>query len=557
MKWRLVAVAATALFPTIVSLGYNEFSVRQTYIADVYTSALRSSRETQFEVEQIIDEVAAVLYATATIDAVANHAGQDCVNVLKRLVAANAAIASMSMLGLDGRVLCSSQADTYAINFANQSQLKLAVATSGRAVGELVMDAETKQFELPIAVPVRNVEGQLVGVLSGDMPIPWLGERIRERGIATGAALTIADREGYIIARNPFPERFVGTRIPANFLHLINSNTPGTMSIKSQDGTQRILGYYPAGAGTLGLYVSAGPSEEEALAVINRVTASGLMAIVSGLVFGAAAAWFIGNRFIYRPVRQIVKTVAAWRAGAIDARMELTTQHGDLGAIGQALDEFIGELAYARAVSERAEARRDLLMSELGHRVKNTLAIAVSIANQMFRNSPEDRAAFSQRLAALAGAYDLLLADDWTSADINQVVEKTLAPHLGAPDQLDIGGPTLRLPSQIVLSLSLVLHELATNAVKYGSLSTPAGRLIVRWDVLPETDCVVVVTWQEAGGPPVEAPDRQGFGSKLLLRAFQPQSNSRIDLDYAPDGLKARIEFELPEETVEGIEAIA
>jgi two-component sensor histidine kinase len=190
-------------------------------------------------------------------------------------------------------------------------------------------------------------------------------------------------------------------------------------------------------------------------------------------------------------------------------------------------------------------------MHELGHRVKNTLSISISIANQMFRNSPDERHAFSQRLTALAGAYDLLLADDWTSADICDVVEKTLAPHITSPDQLDVSGPALKLPSQLVLALSLVLHELATNAVKYGALSTATGLLTVGWEPVPEDPNMVVMTWVELGGPPVTPPTRQGFGSKLLVRAFQSQFRSRIDFDYAVEGLKCRIEFHVPAATDE------
>jgi two-component sensor histidine kinase len=547
MKWRLFAVAATAILPTLISLGYNEFSVRQTYVADVYTEALRSSRQSQFEIEQIIDEVAALLTATSTSMNVANHTAS-CPDVLKRLVAGTHATASVTMVGLDGRSLCTSAATPDVADYANSSAFKLAVATGSRAVGELHMDGSTRQYELPIAVPVHETDGQMVGVLVGEMLIPWLGERIRQRGVARGAALTIADRNGYIIARNPYPDRFVGTKIPDKFMYLVHADHAGTLAVMSQDGTPRIMGYQPPAAGTLGLYVSAGVSEEEAFSLVNRITASGVTAIIAGLGFGLLAAWFIGSRFIYRPIQRIVATVTAWRAGAIDARTGLTTRDGDIGAIGHALDEFIAELARARAASQRADAHRNLLMHELGHRVKNTLTISISIANQMFRNSPDERQQFSQRLAALAGAYDLLLADDWTSADMGAIIDKTLAPHLQSPEQIDADGPAIKLPSQIVLALSLVLHELATNAVKYGALSVPAGRLLLRWQRQPETPDRVELTWVEQGGPPVTPPTRQGFGSKLVTRAFQSQMHSKIAFDYARDGLKCRIEFQIPAE---------
>jgi two-component sensor histidine kinase len=147
---------------------------------------------------------------------------------------------------------------------------------------------------------------------------------------------------------------------------------------------------------------------------------------------------------------------------------------------------------------------------------------------------------------ALAGAYDLLLADSWTAAELSAVIEKTLAPHIGTPDQLDMKGPACRLPSQLVLALSLVLHELATNAVKYGSLSVATGRIMIRWAPKSDGSDVIALSWIEVDGPPVAPPTRQGFGTKLLVRAFQSQFHSRIDLDYAVSGLECLIEFQVP-----------
>jgi two-component sensor histidine kinase len=213
------------------------------------------------------------------------------------------------------------------------------------------------------------------------------------------------------------------------------------------------------------------------------------------------------------------------------------------------------EIEEARRLTERSAQYRELLMRELGHRVKNTLAIAVSMANQMFRHSPEERDAFTQRLMALAGAYDLLLTENWSSATLMAVVAKTVEPHLTTPEQLQTSGPVIDLPAALVLSLSLVLHELATNAVKYGSLSKDNGRLSITWSATPrpatsETPADgtldVQLDWVERDGPPVKPPERQGFGSKLLARAFQTEFRSNVTLDYAEDGVRAQICFTIP-----------
>ncbi|WP_160174178.1 sensor histidine kinase [Sphingopyxis sp. MWB1] len=186
----------------------------------------------------------------------------------------------------------------------------------------------------------------------------------------------------------------------------------------------------------------------------------------------------------------------------------------------------------------RAQAELSLINQELGHRLKNTLAIIQSIATQTFAGHG-DRGLldqFNQRLAALGAAHDVLLGQNWSSASLREVASAALRAQ-GGGDCFTLDGPDLSIGSRSAVTLSLMLHELATNAVKYGALSCGTGRVELHWAV--EGD-MFILHWQESGGPPPPAQPGEGFGSRLIDRGLG--SRSKICRDFAATGLRLRIE---------------
>lgn len=547
MRRRLFVIAATALAPSVAILGYHEVASRQQRMAEIADSALRISRQAELELARIVDGVGGMLMAAAKVPEVRAATMPGCHTVLKSINDGNASIASLSVADIDGRVLCSSNAAGGQTNVADTDYFRNARDRSALALGGYVKGRISGEEVLPIALPVAMPGGGAPNILLAGLRVSWLNAKLAERGLDRGDALTVADRNGVIVARQPYPERFVGTKIPEPYLRLVTAPAPGIIEVKSQDGTERILGYQPIGSGQLELYVSAGISKETAFARINRATLISTLLIAVGAGLSIAAGWVVGNVSVRRPIRRVVDVVNAWRNGDRAARTGMRSSDGELEEIGAALDAFLDELGRRQAQAERDIEQRRLLMHELGHRVKNTLSIAVSLANQMFRGGAGDVSTYSQRLGALAGAYDLLLADDWNSADIRSVVEKALLPMVDdGADRLDLAGPPMTLPSQIVLSLSLVLHELATNAVKYGALSHPGGRVRVSWSRSAGDRNHVTLVWREQDGPPVTPPAREGFGTKLLQRAFPSGAHSKVAVDYAPTGLSCTLEFDCP-----------
>ena len=168
-----------------------------------------------------------------------------------------------------------------------------------------------------------------------------------------------------------------------------------------------------------------------------------------------------------------------------------------------------------RDVTDRkqAEAQRDLLIKELHHRVNNTLATVQAIAAQTFGNSGlavSARQAFEARLLNLSNAHTVLTHENWDSVELHDLILSTLRPH-GAPNakRFSIAGPNLRVQPKSAVALSMAIHELGTNAGKYGALSVEGGRVDIAWKV---TDARFALRWHEHGGPPVSPPARTGFG---------------------------------------------
>lgn len=190
-----------------------------------------------------------------------------------------------------------------------------------------------------------------------------------------------------------------------------------------------------------------------------------------------------------------------------------------------------------------AERQQKLLVDELNHRVKNSLATVQAIAHQTLRTAANPAAfqeAFESRLMALSKTHDLLTATNWRGAALRDVLLAELGPF--GPNQYELEGPDVDLTPAEALAFGLVAHELATNAAKYGALSGADGCVSVEWAT---QDGRLALTWRERGGPQVATPTRRGFGSRLIERSLQGQLEGSAKLEFAPGGLICRIELPL------------
>ena len=199
-----------------------------------------------------------------------------------------------------------------------------------------------------------------------------------------------------------------------------------------------------------------------------------------------------------------------------------------------------------RAEKERitAERAKELLLNESTHRIKNTLGTIQAMAGQTLRGAnPDELQSFLARLRALGEAHELLASENWHRASLLDVVGRAVKPF--APKQEErfvVNGSTVWVSASTSLNLTLCLHELATNAIKYGALSNGTGQVRVSWQVMDELDGrKLQLTWKETGGPPVSAPKRHGFGSLLITSTGEEKTR----IDYQPDGVRCFLELSL------------
>ncbi len=197
-----------------------------------------------------------------------------------------------------------------------------------------------------------------------------------------------------------------------------------------------------------------------------------------------------------------------------------------------------------------AEERQKLLIDELNHRVKNMLAIVQGLALQSFKGfegADEARAIFNQRLNALAAAHNQLTSNAWESAPVRDTIRNSVEATAGADvGRLSLDGPDVTLDPEATVSLTMIVHELTTNAIKYGALSVPAGKVGVRWWIEEQEagrEPVLAIEWRETGGPETSPPTRRGFGSRLIESGASARSSEKARIEYRPEGLVCTIYF--------------
>jgi two-component sensor histidine kinase len=207
----------------------------------------------------------------------------------------------------------------------------------------------------------------------------------------------------------------------------------------------------------------------------------------------------------------------------------------------------VTETRLAREAERRHRRHLKLLIDELNHRVKNTLAIVQGIAQQTFRDdaaSAPARQAFEGRLVALAATYNVLTNARWEASDLREVISEAVAGHAPVTGRVTLEGPPTPVGPKTAVAIAMAVHELATNATKYGALSTDRGRVSIVWTV--ESDRRALLVWTETGGPRVDPPSRRGFGTRMIERALASEVGGRASLDFAPSGVVCEIRFGLP-----------
>ncbi|WP_245435368.1 sensor histidine kinase [Microvirga calopogonii] len=254
------------------------------------------------------------------------------------------------------------------------------------------------------------------------------------------------------------------------------------------------------------------------------------------------------------PMRGWLAAPLVWKDDRILGLIQLSDKMdgSEFDAEDEAIIVQLSQLASVAIERVQAEERQRLLINELNHRVKNTLATVQSIAAHTLRNTNIPRSVhetFLGRLISLAQSHNVLTRENWEGAELTYVIEEAVKAYRGGlPERIHMRGPKVRVSPRMVLSLSMALYELATNAAKYGALSNDNGEVDIVWDLQsPSPDSEeqqLVLSWRERGGPTVKPPTHKGFGSRLIERGLGAELGGKAWVSYAPGG--ASCEMVLP-----------
>ncbi len=388
-------------------------------------------------------------------------------------------------------------------------------------VSDLRMGALAKRYVVTVGAPV-DIKGEPFVVAyvveASSFTSVFRQQRAPDRWVAT-----ILDNQRKVIARSVRNERWMGATASPDMARNLARASEGISKSVSLEKVKTHVAYTrsPRTGWTL---VVAIPRDEMSRSGVS--VALGTAAVFPLLLLlGIGLALFFANR-INREVADLVEDAATIGEGR-----PLGPGRGDglaeIAAVREALVAASHEL-------EAREARQAVMINELNHRVKNNLATVQSLARQTFAKlDAEQVRIFTERLVAFSAAHDLLTRTGWTEADLTDVVAICVRAH---GDRIDAEGPSVTLSPHVAVSLSMVLHELATNSAKYGGLSAPEGRVALRWS-LDEAARQLRLTWTEAGGPTVSEPATFGFGARLIENLTQRELKGRSRFDFRPEGL--------------------
>eukprot|EP01037_Dinobryon_pediforme_P002065 gene2065-2102_t len=539
LRGRLMALSIAALIPGFVVVAYTEYRIDQSRKAEVRTLALNSAQQAAYELDRILLGVRTLFIAMARSPVILSQNADSCGTYLKTVIPDIASLASLSVVDRQGQVICGTALRDTPLNIADRDYFLNAMKQQTPVLGTFTIGRGSNRPVLPVAMAIRDAGGTPVGAITTGIDLDWLGAQLRERGLPQGGSITVADRNGTIVAREPTAAQFVGTTIPFAYRRLLTAPGPGVETVISQDGTARVLGYVPVQTPPDGLYVSVGLSVEQSYAAVNRAARVGALLAVIAALGTLAVTWIAGSRVFVVPLQNLKSVLERWRAGERAARTGLNADEGEIGALGATLDRLMDEIA-------SSQEQRELLSNELAHRVKNTLTIVQAIAVlTMSRRIPAQEALpdFLSRITALGRTNDVLTRSSWDRTALRDLiirVAEPLSPNAGAAFRFD--GPNVDLPPQEALGMTMVLHELCTNALKYGALSRPGGMVLVDWAWREPSSTTLDIVWRERGGPRVEAPQRgTGFGTRLIARALGEHGSTSVE--FSEHGLICRIEL--------------
>jgi two-component sensor histidine kinase len=383
----------------------------------------------------------------------------------------------------EGRLVFSSDtADTASLPPRNNREIGEKVFTEKKPLySNLFVGAVKQKLIVTVEVPVFR-DNEVIYDLSFSPPIEIFQDIITTQRPSDDWTMSIFDGEGTNFARVPNPQETIGKRASASLSAAMFQKSEATLPTVTLEGVPLITAF--TRSSLTGWTVAGGIAEATLVGPLWRNLA--ITSLIGGLLL------LLGLAFAVR----MATTIA------------------------------------------RGEMLHNLLVEELNHRVKNTLAILQSIAAQTFRSASRDeRGKFEGRLGALAEAHNLLSKEKWQGSELQDVCSRVLQPY-AIGSRIRMSGPKVPLSPRQAVVMSMIVHEIATNATKYGALSNHTGTVALDWTLVEENPVRRLrLTWTETGGPHVAAPVQRGFGSRLIERSARDQLGGDATVDFLPRGV--------------------
>ena len=552
---RIVGLVALALVPALAIQGYNEYALRASRGEVVRNEAMRAARSVAADLGQFGRGTRQVLGVLAEVPEIKEKNPQGCTAYLKTLLDKVPGAFFFGVADADGSIVCNTLGSAPgAYTLSDRAYFQDAMRTGGFAIGALVTGRITGRPTIQFAQAIPGAAGRPEGIVLASIDLAYLAEHQARTGLPPEAALTVADRTGTILIRLPDHADWVGKPLPPAFWAALSSNRGKVVDLPGLRGAMHITGIAASTPDDLdSVTVAVGLSPALAFADIDAATRRGLILISLGALMALVAALLAGRAFIRRPVRRLLRAASAWRMGDLGARTGISgvSEFGQLGeafdAMANALQKHEGELRAEISRSHLLQERQTMMLHELNHRVRNTLTTVQSLARQS-RRTDETGERLERRIISLSKTHNLLSRDDWAGASLGTVLENELAPFRdGQHDRFRLDGADLDLPPRYVLALGMTLHELTTNAAKYGALSSEQGRVDIVWRVATSESGArrLAMEWRESGGPLVEEPRQRGYGTRLIKGGIGHELGGTVRLEYERTGLRCTIDVPL------------
>jgi signal transduction histidine kinase/DNA-binding response OmpR family regulator len=366
---RVIVLTIMAVMPALGIQTYNEYQLRRSREADIRHRAVQITKQFGEEMGELREGAQQLLIALAHQPSIQRHDAAKCDKFLSMLRANYPNYHSLAAVDLTGNTICSSEPAPRP-SVANLPFFKRALKAPNRlAIGDYWQNPVTKAKMIHFAMHFVGKDGHPDGMVVAALDLGWLSPHLADRGLAPGASILIADRDGNIIARLPHPEVLVGKNMRRTHEAIMDGNKAGWEEAVGVDGKARIFGYVPAALPPYGLFLSAGLSKDEAFADIDHATSRGEMLIIAGLLVAILAACLGGRRFVQMPLRELTRVTARWRDGDFNARANVSDRASELGELAGAFNEMAAAVMSRQNARERAEQELLELTMSLEERV--------------------------------------------------------------------------------------------------------------------------------------------------------------------------------------------